>query len=176
MRCLKERNIPKQDQCILVLLILDKYCVCFSLPLPESSTFLCSLCKSYGSSNLTSNSTSAENFFQTFSLWWSVPSLAVYPSFSVVVLYYCLSFKCIFCLSDQMQNFSGHRQQMIKCYMLITLGRTLFIEGGYKGLEPTPVFLLAESHGQRSLVGYSPRVTKSWTWLSDYHTEGVQKS
>lgn len=52
MRCLKERNIPKQDQCILVLLILDKCCVCFSLPLPESSTFLCSLCKSYGSSKL----------------------------------------------------------------------------------------------------------------------------
>ena len=25
-----------------------------------------------------------------------------------------------------------------------------------EGLEPTPVFLLGESHGQRSLVGYSP--------------------
>ena len=27
--------------------------------------------------------------------------------------------------------------------------------------QPTPVFLLGESHGQRSLVGYSPRVAKT---------------
>ena len=36
-----------------------------------------------------------------------------------------------------------------------------------KKWHPTPVFLPGESHGQRSLVGYSPWVTKSWTWLSD---------
>ena len=30
----------------------------------------------------------------------------------------------------------------------------------------TPVFLPGESHGQRSLEGYSPEVTKSWTRLS----------
>ena len=29
--------------------------------------------------------------------------------------------------------------------------------------QPTPVFLLGESHGWRSLVDYSPRVTKSRT-------------
>ena len=29
--------------------------------------------------------------------------------------------------------------------------------------QPTPVFLPGESHGQRSLAGYSPRVTKSQT-------------
>ena len=34
--------------------------------------------------------------------------------------------------------------------------------------QPTPVFLPGESHGQRSLVGYSPRVAKSWTWLSNF--------
>ena len=34
--------------------------------------------------------------------------------------------------------------------------------------QPTPVFLLGESHGQRSLVGYSPQVTKSRTRLSDF--------
>ena len=34
--------------------------------------------------------------------------------------------------------------------------------------QPTPVFLPGESHGWRSLVGYSPQVTKSWTWLSDF--------
>ena len=34
--------------------------------------------------------------------------------------------------------------------------------------QPTPVFLPGKSHGQRGLVGYSPWVTKSWTWLSDF--------
>ena len=37
--------------------------------------------------------------------------------------------------------------------------------------QPTPVFLPGESHGQRSLVGYGPRVTKSQTrlkWLSTH--------
>ena len=34
--------------------------------------------------------------------------------------------------------------------------------------QPTPVFLPGESHGQRSLAGYSPRIAKSWTWLSDW--------
>ena len=36
--------------------------------------------------------------------------------------------------------------------------------------QPTAVFLPGESHGWRSLVGYSPwvGVTKSWTRLSDF--------
>ena len=34
--------------------------------------------------------------------------------------------------------------------------------------QPTPVFLPGESHGWRSLVGYSPRVAKSRTQLSDF--------
>ena len=29
-----------------------------------------------------------------------------------------------------------------------------------KEMEPTPVFLLGKSHGQRSLTGYSPQVAK----------------
>ena len=33
--------------------------------------------------------------------------------------------------------------------------------------QPTPMFLPGKSHEQRNLVGYSYRVTKSWTWLSD---------
>ena len=33
--------------------------------------------------------------------------------------------------------------------------------------QPTPVLLPGESHGQRSLVGYSPWVAKSRTRLSD---------
>ena len=32
--------------------------------------------------------------------------------------------------------------------------------------QPTPVFLPGESHGQRSLVGYSP-----WGWTESYTTE-----
>ena len=32
--------------------------------------------------------------------------------------------------------------------------------------QPTPVFSPGKSHGQRSLAGYSPGVTKSWTRLS----------
>ena len=33
--------------------------------------------------------------------------------------------------------------------------------------QPIPVFLPGEFHGQRSLVGYSPWVARSPTWLSD---------
>ena len=33
--------------------------------------------------------------------------------------------------------------------------------------QPTLVFLLGGSHGQRSLTGYRPGVTKSQTWVSD---------
>ena len=36
--------------------------------------------------------------------------------------------------------------------------------------QSTPVFLPGESHGQRSLAGYSPRGHKSWTRLSDQTT------
>ena len=34
--------------------------------------------------------------------------------------------------------------------------------------QPTPVLLPAESHGRRSLVGFSPRVAKSRTQLSNF--------
>ena len=37
-----------------------------------------------------------------------------------------------------------------------------------KEMATTPVFLPEESHGQRSLVGYSPWDSKSWMWLSNY--------
>ena len=48
--------------------------------------------------------------------------------------------------------------------------RVLFL--GWKDLrgrkwQPTPVFLLGESHGQRSLACYSPWGHKNWTQLSD---------
>ena len=34
--------------------------------------------------------------------------------------------------------------------------------------QPTPVLLPGESHGRRSLVGYSPQVAMSRTQLSDF--------
>ena len=33
--------------------------------------------------------------------------------------------------------------------------------------QPTPVFLLGKSFGQRSLLGYIPWAAKSWIWLND---------
>ena len=36
--------------------------------------------------------------------------------------------------------------------------------------QPPPVFLPGKSHGQRSLVGYSPWVAKSRTQLATEHT------
>ena len=42
--------------------------------------------------------------------------------------------------------------------------------------QPTPVFLPGESHGLRSLVGYSPWGCKSQTRLSDYTTTTTTRS
>ena len=45
--------------------------------------------------------------------------------------------------------------------------------------HPTPVLLPGKSHGRRSLVGFSPWVAKSWTWLSDFtftfHLHALEK-
>ena len=37
--------------------------------------------------------------------------------------------------------------------------------------HPTPVFLPGESHGQRSLAGYSPRGHRGLNWVTETHTE-----
>ena len=47
-------------------------------------------------------------------------------------------------------------------------GAQLSLQWRRRKWQPTPVFLPGESHGRRSLVGYSPRVTKSRTRLSDF--------
>ena len=39
--------------------------------------------------------------------------------------------------------------------------------------QPTPVFLPGKSHGLRSLAGYNPWGSKSWTGLSDWTTTSV---
>ena len=41
-----------------------------------------------------------------------------------------------------------------------------------KEMQPTPVFLPGESHGQRSLVGYSPKGCKGRTRLKRLRLEG----
>ena len=52
-----------------------------------------------------------------------------------------------------------------KLYILAIIGER---NSWRRKWQPTPVFLPGESHGQRSLVGYSPRVAKSQTRLSDF--------
>ena len=37
-----------------------------------------------------------------------------------------------------------------------------------KKWQPTPVFLPGKTYRQRSLVGYNPWGTKSWTWLTNW--------
>ena len=45
-----------------------------------------------------------------------------------------------------------------------------------KKWQPTLVFLPGESHGQRSVVSYSPRGHKSWTQLSEHaHTYCIRE-
>ena len=41
-------------------------------------------------------------------------------------------------------------------------------KGMLRQWQPTPVLSPGQSHGRRSLVGYSPWVAKSQTWLSDF--------
>ena len=51
------------------------------------------------------------------------------------------------------------------------LGRFPWRENGW---PPTPVFLPGESHGQRSLAGYSPwGHTKSDTTIATWHTQCI---
>ena len=42
-----------------------------------------------------------------------------------------------------------------------------------KGMDPTPVFLPGESHGQRNLVGYSPRGCRESDTTKHAHTRGI---
>ena len=48
-----------------------------------------------------------------------------------------------------------------KCEFYTPIGKIIW----RRARQPTPVFLPGESHGQRSLVGYSLWVEKSQTWL-----------
>ena len=56
---------------------------------------------------------------------------------------------------------------MILVFWMLTLLFHLYQEAKW---QPTPVFLPEESHGQRSLMGYSPRVGHDWVTNADTHT------
>ena len=43
----------------------------------------------------------------------------------------------------------------------------------WRPLQPTPLFLLGEFHGQRSLAGTVHRVAKTWTCLKQLSTHTV---
>ena len=45
----------------------------------------------------------------------------------------------------------------------------LLLKGGYRKWQPAPVFLPGESHGRRSLVGYSPRGCKESDMTEGLH-------
>ena len=78
---------------------------------------------------------------------WDIPSINI-KVVAWAVLPYCLG------------NF----------FLLNSRGRSALIKSSLwrRKWQPTPVFLPGESHGQRGLVGYSPRVAKSRTRLSDF--------
>ena len=40
--------------------------------------------------------------------------------------------------------------------------------------QPTPVFLLGKSHGQRSLAGYNPQGPKEWDTTKHTHMQFVE--
>ena len=55
------------------------------------------------------------------------------------------------------KNLPAHAGDAGDMALILGLGRS----PGEGNGQPTPVFLPGGSHGHRSLVGYSPRVTKS---------------
>ena len=63
--------------------------------------------------------------------------------------------------SRRNSNFPSHSDTIaFKKYLLDLRVMTIFCPGFKFKMQPTPVFLLGESHGQRSLVGYSPERCK----------------
>ena len=85
----------------------------------------------------------------------SVRELSVVSFISVLIILMGLSW----CLSGEESACQGRRHRFDPWVGKIPWRRKW---------QPTPVFLPGESHGQRSLVGYSPRVSKSRTRLSDF--------
>ena len=74
-------------------------------------------------------------------------------------------------LQDWLQNFAILHQFIESVSPLLESGLVLWHVLTYywrRKWQLTPVFLPGESHEWRSLVGYSPRVAKSRTWLSDF--------
>ena len=67
----------------------------------------------------------------------------------------------------------GRREDVMPCCPHLSSGQLQHPLGWHllpwrRKWQPTPVFLPGESHGQRSLVGYSPQIAKSRTRLRDF--------
>ena len=79
--------------------------------------------------------------------------------------------ECIFSLHHfllTLSSFHGHFHRICDSVILSTecCGAHIFSNSGFL-LQPTPVLLPGKSHGQRSLVGYSPQGSKSQTQLKN---------
>ena len=73
-------------------------------------------------------------------------------------------------------NWASLVAQRVKCLpaMRETRVRSLSWEDSLeKEMQPTPVFLPGESHGRRSLVGYSPRSCKESDMTEQLHLIGL---
>ena len=97
--------------------------------------------------------------------------------FSIMYLSYTLNLRYIFNMPNSILDFAGgsvskestcnagdclqsRRPRFNPCVRKIPWRRKW---------QPTPVFLPGESHGERSLAGYSPGVTKNRSQLHHYH-------
>ena len=81
--------------------------------------------------------------FLIFILYWST-----------VGLQSCVSFRCAAKWFGYTYIYSGFVCLVLFCFVCLFFQRTKW--------QPTPVFLPGESHGQRSLVDYSPWGLKEW--------------
>ena len=80
-----------------------------------------------------------------------------------IILIYSTFFNLLDFLFPKLKSLNKYRQLILfQCYYLPLL---YFRRRQW---QPTPVLLLSKSHGRRSLMGYSPWVTKSWTLLSNF--------
>ena len=74
----------------------------------------------------------------------------------LVLLFACVRVCVCVCVAQLVKNLPAMQETQVLCKDPLE-----------KEVQPTPLFLPGKSSGQRSLAGYSPRSSKSWTQLSD---------
>ena len=110
------------------------------------------------------------------SFLWSYPLSAPHSAPSPADLY-CISHRLSQGFPDgsAVKNLPVNAEDTRDVSPIPGLGRSP--GGGFPWRQPTPVFLPGEVHGQRSLVGSSPRGRKSQTQLSNWaHTPAPTSS